>query len=158
MSKRCELTGIGSQTGHTVSHSNIKTKRRFNPNLRNVSLKSQALGRDFSLKISAATLRSIDHNGGLDNFLVTATSNKLTALGQKIRRKIKKAVVASASAPKPKAEKPKKAKVERPKAAKKAAVAKKKEAAPSKKKAAVAAKKSATKKKAPVKKAAKKKD
>ena len=69
MSRRCELTGKSAQVGHKVSHSNIKTKRRFLPNLVNVTLMSDALGRSVRLRISANALKSVDHRGGLDAFL-----------------------------------------------------------------------------------------
>ena len=72
MSRRCELTGKGALVGHTVSHSNIKTKRRFLPNLVNVTLRSEALGRAVRLRISANALKSVDHRGGLDAFLLKA--------------------------------------------------------------------------------------
>ena len=69
MSRRCELTGKGPQVGHKVSHSNIKTKRRFLPNLLNVTLMSDALGRSVRLRVSANAFKSVDHRGGLDAFL-----------------------------------------------------------------------------------------
>lgn len=90
MSKQCELTGTKPQHGNTVSHSNRKLRTRFLPNLQNVTLKSDALDKAFSLRITAATIRSIEHNGGLDGFLVTAKAHNLTELGAKIRRQIKK--------------------------------------------------------------------
>lgn len=92
MAKRCELTGVGVQAGNNVSHSNRKTRRRFLPNLHRVSLNSRILGQVFRLRITAATLRSIDHNGGLDGFLLSTNSNKLTETALKIKRKIKKAL------------------------------------------------------------------
>jgi len=91
MAQRCELTGTGVQSGNNVSHSNRKTRRRFLPNLQRVSFTSEVLGK-FSLKITAATLRSIDHNGGIDAYLVKTNCKDLTAEGQKLRRKIKKAL------------------------------------------------------------------
>ena len=69
MSWRCDLTGKKPLVGHKVSHSNIKTKRRFLPNLRNVTLISDTLGRKFRLRVSASALRTVDHRGGLDAFL-----------------------------------------------------------------------------------------
>ena len=69
MSRRCDLTGKGPLAGHKVSHSNIKTKRRFLPNLFNVTLMSDALGRSVKLRISANALKTVDHRGGLDAFL-----------------------------------------------------------------------------------------
>jgi large subunit ribosomal protein L28 len=78
MSRRCELTGKGALVGHTVSHSNIKTKRRFLPNLVNVTLRSEALGRAVRFRISAHALRSVDHRGGLDAFLIKASDARLS--------------------------------------------------------------------------------
>ena len=69
MSRRCELTGKGPITGNNVSHANNKTKRRFLPNLQDVSLQSEALGRSFKLRVSSAALRTVDHRGGLDAYL-----------------------------------------------------------------------------------------
>jgi len=77
MSRRCELTAKGPQVGHKVSHSNIKTKRRFLPNLCNVTLISDALGRSVRLRISTNALKSIDHRGGLDAFLMKARDEEL---------------------------------------------------------------------------------
>ncbi len=89
MSKRCDLTGVGPQSGNKVSHSNRKTRRRFEPNLHTVSLHSEVLGQSVSLRVTAATLRSVDHNGGFDNFLTTTSSLKLTEEAQKLKKKIK---------------------------------------------------------------------
>ena len=72
MSRRCELTGKGVMTGNNVSHANNKTRRRFLPNLNDVSLTSEALGQTLRFKISAAALRTVDHRGGLDAFLAKA--------------------------------------------------------------------------------------
>ena len=72
MSRRCELTGKGVLVGHKVSHSNIKTKRRFLPNLVNVTMQSEALKQNVRLRVSTNALKSVDHNGGLDAFLVKA--------------------------------------------------------------------------------------
>ena len=76
MSRRCELTAKGPQTGHKVSHSNIKTKRRFLPNLVNVTFISDALARNVRLRVSTNALKSVDHNGGLDAYLLKARSPK----------------------------------------------------------------------------------
>ena len=78
MSRRCELTGKGAQVGHKVSHSNIKTKRRFLPNLLNVTLISDALGRSVKLRVSANALKTVDHRGGLDAFLMKAKDDELS--------------------------------------------------------------------------------
>ncbi|MCA3656499.1 MAG: 50S ribosomal protein L28 [Methylobacterium sp.] len=92
MSRRCELTGKGALVGHKVSHSNRKTKRRFLPNLVNVTLMSDALNRSVRLRISANGLRTVEHRGGLDAFLLKAGEAELslTALGLKreITRKL----------------------------------------------------------------------
>ena len=81
MSRRCELTGKGAQVGHKVSHSNRKTKRRFLPNLLNVTLISDALGRSVKLRVSANALKTVDHRGGLDAFLLKAKDDELSTQG-----------------------------------------------------------------------------
>jgi large subunit ribosomal protein L28 len=96
MSKRCELTGVGVQTGNNVSHSQRKTRRRFLPNLQTISLRSEALSQTFKLRITAATLRSVDHNGGLDGFLVGTANKGLTEEAIKIKRKVKNALATAA--------------------------------------------------------------
>lgn len=98
MSRRCELTGTNRQIGHKVSHSNIKTKRTFQPNLVNVSLQSDALGRTFRLRITAAALRSVDHVGGLDAFLLKSSEEVLSDRAAKIRRELKKKIETAAAA------------------------------------------------------------
>lgn len=90
MARRCEITGVGVQSGNKVSHSNHKTKTRFLPNLQNVSLMSDALGSTISLRITAATLRSIEHNGGLDGYLLSHSSLKLTPEAAKLKRQIQR--------------------------------------------------------------------
>jgi large subunit ribosomal protein L28 len=90
MSRRCDLTGKSAQVGHKVSHSNIKTKRRFLPNLLNVTLISDALGRSFKLRVSANALRTIDHRGGLDAFLIKAADADLSARALELKRRIRK--------------------------------------------------------------------
>mgnify|MGYP000855137838 FL=1 len=96
MSRRCDLTGKAVQTGHKVSHSNRKTKRRFLPNLCNVTMMSDTLGRSFRLRISANALKSIDHRGGLDAFLAKAKDSELSPRALEIKRQIAKKL-ASAS-------------------------------------------------------------
>ena len=91
MSRRCELTGKGPMSGHNVSHANNKTKRRFLPNLQDVSLQSEALGRSVKLRVSSAALRSVDHRGGLDAYLARAKDDELSSNAQKIKREIAKA-------------------------------------------------------------------
>lgn len=95
MSRRCELTGKGPMTGNNVSHANNKTKRRFLPNLNDVSLMSETLGRTVKLKISASALRTVDHRGGLDAFLAKAKDGDLSANALKVKREIAKAQAAA---------------------------------------------------------------
>ena len=89
MSRRCELTGVGPMIGHNVSHSNVKTKRRFLPALKAVRLQSDALGQAFNLRITNAALRTLDYKGGLDAFLVKASDEELSPRAQKIKRQLK---------------------------------------------------------------------
>jgi large subunit ribosomal protein L28 len=90
MSRRCELTGKGAQVGHKVSHSNRKTKRRFLPNLLNVSIISDALGREVRLRVSANALKTVDHRGGLDAFLLKAKADDLSPRALELKRQIDK--------------------------------------------------------------------
>ncbi|AUH65910.1 50S ribosomal protein L28 [Paracoccus zhejiangensis] len=90
MSRVCELTGKGPMTGNNVSHANNKTRRRFLPNLNDVSLTSEKMGKTYSLRISAAALRSVDHRGGLDAFLAKAKDVELSDRARKIKREIAK--------------------------------------------------------------------
>ena len=96
MSRRCELTAKGPQVGHKVSHSNIKSKRRFLPNLCQVTLISDALGQRYRLRVSAAALRSVEHRGGLDAFLLKAEENELSMRARLLRRQIAKKTAAAA--------------------------------------------------------------
>ncbi|WP_265499346.1 50S ribosomal protein L28 [Paracoccus beibuensis] len=98
MSRVCELTGKGPMTGNNVSHANNKTRRRFLPNLNEVTLLSEKLGRGYSLRISAAALRSVDHRGGLDAFLARAKDTELSDRALKIKRDLSKAEAETASA------------------------------------------------------------
>jgi len=90
MSRRCELTGKGVQVGHRVSHSNIKTKHRFLPNLQNISFASDLLGQTVSLRVSTHALRSVDHNGGLDAFLQKANAEDLSPKARQLKSSIAK--------------------------------------------------------------------
>ena len=90
MSRRCELTGKGNQTGHRVSHSNIKTKHTFNANLINVTLQSDSLKRPVRLRVSANALRSVEHRGGLDAFLAKADNDELSKTALAIKKEIAK--------------------------------------------------------------------
>jgi len=98
MSRRCELTGKGPQVGHKVSHSNIKTKRRFLPNLVSATLISEALGRSVTLRISANALRSVDHRGGLDAFLEKARDSELSPRALELKRQIARKLAPAAAA------------------------------------------------------------
>jgi large subunit ribosomal protein L28 len=91
MSRRCELTGKSVLVGHLVSHSNRKTKTRFLPNLLKVTLLSDALGQSVRLRISANALRSVEHRGGLDAFLLKSSETDLSQKAKELRRKIRKA-------------------------------------------------------------------
>ncbi len=90
MSWRCELTGKGPLVGHKVSHSNVKTKRRFMPNLVNVTLTSDTLGRSVRARISANALKSVDHRGGFDAFLLKAKDAELAPRMRELKRAIVK--------------------------------------------------------------------
>ena len=90
MSWRCDLTGKRPLVGHKVSHSNIKTKRRFLPNLRNVTLISDTLGRRVRLRVSANALKTVDHRGGLDAFLLKAKDEELAPRMLDLKRQIAK--------------------------------------------------------------------
>ena len=98
MSWRCDLTGKGPMSGHKVSHSNIKTKRRFMPNLRNVTLISDALGRKVRVRVSANALKTVDHRGGLDAFLLKAKDAELAPKMLELKRAIVKKKAAAAAA------------------------------------------------------------
>lgn len=94
MSRVCELTGKGPMSGNNVSHANNKSRRRFLPNLNDVSLISDALGQSFRLRISAAALRSVDHRGGLDAYLAKAKDDELSLKALKIKKEIAKSLAA----------------------------------------------------------------
>jgi large subunit ribosomal protein L28 len=96
MSRRCELTGKGAQVGHKVSHSNIKTKRRFLANLVNVTMMSDALGRSVRLRISTNALKTVDRRGGLDAFLMKAKDDQLSVRARDLKRQVEKKLAASA--------------------------------------------------------------
>ncbi|GJD65372.1 50S ribosomal protein L28 [Methylobacterium frigidaeris] len=96
MSRRCELTGKGVLSGHLVSHSNRKTKRRFLPNLCNVTLLSDTLGRSVRLRVSANALRSVEHRGGLDAFLIKAGETDLSQNARLLKREIEKKIAEAA--------------------------------------------------------------
>lgn len=95
MSRRCELTGKGVLTGNRVSHSNIKTRRRYLPNLQDVTLMSDTLGRSYRFRIAASALRTVDHRGGLDAFLMKASDTELSARALKVKKDVMAAVEAA---------------------------------------------------------------
>ncbi len=90
MARRCELSGVGVMTGNNVSHSNRKTRRRFMPNLCDVTLASEALGRSFKFRVCAKTMRSVDHRGGLDGYLLKTRDSALSPNALKVKRALKK--------------------------------------------------------------------
>ncbi|MEO1200115.1 MAG: 50S ribosomal protein L28 [Pseudomonadota bacterium] len=96
MARRCELTGKGVMSGNNVSHANNKTRRRFLPNLANVSLMSETLGRRVRFKVSASALRSVEHRGGLDRFLLKQRDADLSDQALKLKKEIRAALDASA--------------------------------------------------------------
>jgi large subunit ribosomal protein L28 len=98
MSRRCELTGIGPMVGHNVSHSNIKTKRRFMPNLAAIKVQSDILGQTFTLRITNAALRTLDSKGGLDPVILKARDEVLSAKALKIKRQVKAKLAEQAAA------------------------------------------------------------
>ena len=97
MSRKCELTGKKAMSGNNVSHAKNRTKRKFLPNLNNVTLTSEALGRDFQLKVSASALRTVDKVGGLDSFLRKSALDSLSPNAIKIKKDIEKIEVEKAS-------------------------------------------------------------
>ncbi|WP_292312257.1 50S ribosomal protein L28 [Marivivens sp.] len=90
MSRRCELTGKGPMSGNNVSHAKNRTRRRFLPNLQDVTLISDVLGRSFRLRISSAALRTVDHRGGFDAFLLKAKDAELSSEALKIKKEVHK--------------------------------------------------------------------
>lgn len=96
MARRCSVTGQGVLTGNNVSHANNKSRRRFLPNLQQTSLLSDALGRTVKLRLTARTIRSIEHNGGLDAYLLGTPNGKLTQEAVRIKRQIRKVNAAAA--------------------------------------------------------------
>ncbi len=92
MARRCELTGKGVQAGNNVSHANNRTRRRFLPNVQNATLASDALGRSFRLRVTTHALRSVEHAGGLDAYLLKTADAKLSLNVRRLKRKVAKAV------------------------------------------------------------------
>jgi large subunit ribosomal protein L28 len=98
MARRCELTGKAVLSGNNVSHANNKSRRRFLPNLNEVTLISDALGRRVRLRISANALRSVEHRGGLDKFLLASRDTTLSLNARRLKRQIEKRVAGQAQA------------------------------------------------------------
>lgn len=98
MSRVCELSGKRVEVGMNVSHSHIRTKRRFQPNLKRVRLMSDALGQPFSFRIAVSTLRTVDHRHGLDNYLLKAHDSELSQKARRVKAKIRKALAAAGDA------------------------------------------------------------
>ncbi len=96
MARRCGITGKGVHTGNNVSHANNRSRRRFLPNLQHASILSDALGTPVRLRLSVRAIRSIEHNGGLDAYLLSTPDAKLPADARRIKRRIKKAAAATA--------------------------------------------------------------
>ena len=88
MSKKCELTGKSPLKGHKVSHANNKVKRKFFPNLKNVTFKSEILRRNIKLRVSNIALKTVDYKGGLDNFLKTVKTYKLSKRAKRLKGQI----------------------------------------------------------------------
>lgn len=95
MSRVCELSGKGPMSGNTVSHAKNRNRRRFLPNLNVVTLISDVLGQSYSLRISAAALRTVDHRGGFDAFLAKAKDDELSPKALKIKKEVEKAQAAA---------------------------------------------------------------
>ena len=94
MARRCEITGKGVLTGNNVSHANNKTRRRFLPNLQETSVLSDILNQMVRLRVTVQGLKTIEHNGGLDSFLLTTNDSKLTDVARRLKRRIQKAAAA----------------------------------------------------------------
>ena len=97
MARRCGVTGKGVQTGNNVSHANNKTRRRFLPNLQETSLFSESLGRNVRMRVSTNGLRTIEHKGGLDAYLIDASSLELDGDMRRLKKQVEKAVAARAA-------------------------------------------------------------
>jgi large subunit ribosomal protein L28 len=98
MSRRCQITGKGVLTGNNVSHANNKTRRRFLPNIQNASLLSESLGQSISLRVCTRALRTVEHNGGIDAYLLGTPNSKLPADARTVKRRILRAQAKRAAA------------------------------------------------------------
>ena len=88
MAKRCQITGKTVMSGNNVSHAKNRTKRRFKPNLQNISFVSEALGQKFQLKVAVSTIRTVEKKGGLDEFLINTPNSKLPLKAKKLKKNI----------------------------------------------------------------------
>ncbi len=98
MSRKCAITGKGVQSGHNVSHANNKTKRRYLPNLQTTSLLSDALGFSVRLRLSTNAIRTIEHNGGIDAFLISTPASKLPAEARRLKKQVETAAAKRSAA------------------------------------------------------------
>ncbi len=96
MARRCDVTGKGVMVGNNVSHANNKTKRRFLPNVQDTSMMSEALGKLVRLRLSAAGMRTVEHKGGLDAWLLDTPASRLSPEVRRLKRRIERAVAANA--------------------------------------------------------------
>ena len=97
MSRRCQLTGKGVLSGNNVSHANNKTRRRFLPNLQDSSLLSDTLGSSVKMRLSTRAIRTVEHNGGIDAFLMSTPNSKLPLEAQTLKRRIMRAAARKAA-------------------------------------------------------------
>jgi len=97
MARRCSMIDKGVQVGHKVSHANNKTKKRFLPNLQQASLMSDALGAVVRVRLTVSALRTVEHNGGIDAYLLGTSDNKLPLEAQRLKRRIERAMAKKAA-------------------------------------------------------------
>ena len=97
MSRRCSMTGKGVMAGNNVSHANNKSRRRLLPNLCQVHLISESLGREFAFKVSAAALRSVEHRGGLDAYVIKERDTELSLSARRVKRQVEKKLATAAA-------------------------------------------------------------
>ncbi len=99
MARRCELTGKDPLFGHNVSHSNVKTNRRFNPNLQNVTFHSEALRTPVRMRVTTRALRTVQRHGGIDRFLLATDDARLAPEGLRVKRRVRKALAGTRKVP-----------------------------------------------------------
>ncbi|MGE5504945.1 MAG: 50S ribosomal protein L28 [Actinomycetota bacterium] len=98
MARRCAITGKGVLTGNNVSHANNRTRRRFLPNLQDTSILSEALGQSVRMRVSARGLKTIEHNGGIDAYLLSIADTKLSDEARRLKKRIQKAIASKQAA------------------------------------------------------------